>query len=200
MVAFAASLMLAPFAWRAIVESKYGDQIYKIQDVPKKDVAIVYGAAVYPNGRLSAVLRDRIETAIALYEKGSVQKLLMTGDQRDDSYDEPGTMAEYAISRGIMPEDLLVDGAGKRTYDSCYRAREVFGISNAVLISQAFHLPRALFTCEMLGINSVGVAADQRSYRGARWYAFRETLATMVALIDVIEKKPPAIMGRLDLN
>lgn len=184
-----------PFAWRSAVTWYYGRQIYSISEAPAEQVAIVYGAAVYGNGRLSAVLRDRMDTAIALYESGQVQKILVSGDNRKADYNEPGAMMAYAVRRGVPPEDIRPDYAGLRTYDTCYRAKHIFQVKSAVLITQDFHLPRALFTCNALGIEAIGVTADRRPYRGSRWYETRETAATLVALWDVIRRDNPAVLG-----
>jgi SanA protein len=184
-----------PFIWRGAVTWYYGRQIYSLSDAPAEQVAIVYGAAVYGNGRLSAVLRDRMETAIALYESGQVQKILVSGDNREADYNEPGAMMAYAVQRGVPPADIQPDYAGLRTYDTCFRARHIFQVESAVLITQDFHLPRALFTCNALGIDAIGVTADRQSYRAAGWYETRETAATLVALWDVIRRQNPAILG-----
>jgi SanA protein len=136
-----------------------------------------------------------METAIALYEGGQVQKILVSGDNREASYNEPGAMMAYAIQRGIPQADIQPDYAGLRTYDTCYRAKHIFKVESAVLITQDFHLPRALFTCNALGIKAIGVTADRQPYRAARWYETRETAATLVALFDVIRRQQPAILG-----
>jgi SanA protein len=192
---FLAAIAVFPFAWRSAVTWYYQRDIYALSEVPAERVAIVYGAAVYGNGRLSAVVRDRMETAIALYENGQVQKLLVSGDNRSADYNEPGAMMAYAVERGIPQEDIQPDYAGLRTYDTCYRAKHIFQVESAVLITQDFHLPRALFTCSALGIEVVGVTADRQPYRAARWYETRETAATLVALWDVIRRERPAILG-----
>lgn len=188
------ALIALPVVWRVVVKAYYNERILEPDLVSGNRVAIVFGAAVR-NGRLSTVLRDRMETAIHLYEAGLVEKIIVSGDRRSDLYDEPGTMKAYAIRRGVAASDLLVDIAGRRTYDTCYRARHVFGVDSVVLVTQAFHLPRALFTCERLGLSSVGVAADQRNYRAERWYEFREVAATTVALVDVIRRQQPPVLG-----
>ncbi|RMG94739.1 MAG: hypothetical protein D6706_13235 [Chloroflexi bacterium] len=190
-----AGLFAFPFVWRAAVKEWYGRQIYSVDDVPAERVAIVFGAAVYGNGRLSSVLRDRVETAVALYHAGRVQKIIVSGDNSSPNYNEPAAMMAYAIERGVPPELIQPDYGGRRTYDTCYRARHIFGVESAVLITQEFHLPRAIFTCQSLGIEASGVGADLRPYRGARWYEIRETAATLVALWDVIRKSPPPVLG-----
>ncbi|MGB0385967.1 MAG: SanA/YdcF family protein [Ardenticatenaceae bacterium] len=194
-LAILAILMVFPFLWKYGVESYYNGSIYNSTETPSEKVAVVFGAAVYGNGRLSAVLRDRMETAIGLYNAGVVQKLLVSGDNRFDHYDEPGAMMAYAIQRGVPEEDIHPDYAGRRTYDTCYRARHVFGVDSAVLVTQNFHLPRALFICNSLGVKSVGTSADLRPYRGTRWYKVRETGATLLALWDVMSGKQAEVLG-----
>lgn len=190
-------LLLAsfPLAWRKVVQWVYGRAIYTADTIPADRVAIVFGAAVYGNGRLSSVLRDRMDTAIGLYQAGAVQKILVSGDNQTDDYNEPGAMLAYAIARGVNPADVQPDYGGRRTYDTCYRAREVFQLETAVLVTQEFHLPRALFTCRRLGVDAIGVAADLRPYRAAGWYAIRETAATLVALWDIIRQEPSPVLG-----
>lgn len=188
-------LALLPVAWRKLVQLSYARHIHTVESAPSEQVAIVYGAAVYANGRLSTVLRDRMDTAIALYEAGKVDTLLVSGANNSAQRNEPEAMRLYALSRGVAPQAILVDSGGLRTYDTCYRARHEFGVVSAVLVTQEFHLPRALFTCRQLGITAVGVTADLRPYRGARWYALRETAATLVALWDVTRMQPAQILG-----
>lgn len=193
LLAFGALLVISPLIWRQVVVRRYEPRIYSPADVPERSTAIVFGAAVYRGGRLSTVLRDRMDTAIALYRQGAVSQLLVTGDGLSNRYDEPSAMKAYATQQGVAAEDVFLDLGGQRTYDSCYRARDFFGVEDAVLVTQSFHLSRALFVCEQLGIDAVGVSADLRAYRGARWYAFREVAATLVALNDVLWQREPAV-------
>jgi SanA protein len=143
------------------------------------------------------MLQDRVETAVRLYEAGRVQKLLFSGDNRFANYNEPGRMMDYAIARGVPAEDIQLDYAGRRTYDTCYRARDIFQLEAAILVTQDFHLPRALFICRSLGLDAVGVAADLQPYgrRSVAWSKGREFLATLVALFDVIRRRPAPVMG-----
>ena len=188
-------IVLSPFVWRKGVQWVYGRSIYTTATAPTDQVAIVFGAAVYGSGRLSPVLRDRMDTAVTLYQDGKVEKILVSGDNRFEDYDEPGAMMEYAIQQGVAPDDIQPDYAGRRPYDTCYRAREIFQLDSAILVTQEFHLPRAIFTCRRLGIEAVGVAADLRPYRDARFYEVRETLATAVALWDTIRQLPAPVLG-----
>jgi SanA protein len=192
-----------PLVWNCWVGWRYGLEIYPAENVRKERVAIVFGARIYADGRLSSMLRDRVETAVQLYEAGKVNKLLLSGDNRFVDYDEPGRMMDYAIARGVPEEDLQPDYGGRRTYDTCYRAREIFGLESAVLVSQAFHLPRALFICRHIGIDAVGVAADLQPYsrRSLAWSRLREMPALTAALVDVIKRSPPPVLGeRIPIN
>jgi SanA protein len=192
-----AALIALPFAWRAIVHGAYAGRIYTPDSVPPRRVAIVFGAAIYRNGALSAMLEDRVETAVRLYEDGKVERLLFSGDNRYVEYNEPGRMADYAIARGVPPEAIQPDYGGRSTYDTCYRARDIFGVEKAILVTQGFHLPRALFTCDRLGLDVVAVGADLQSYgeRSLRWSENREIPALLGALVDVLRGRPAEVLG-----
>ncbi|MBK9924207.1 MAG: YdcF family protein [Anaerolineales bacterium] len=170
---------------------------FSVDDVPTKRVAIVFGAEVKKDGTPSVVLRDRIETAVVLYKSGKVEKLLMSGDNRFVDYNEPEAMRQYAVSLGIPDEAIVLDYAGRRTYDTCYRAKEIFQVDSAILVTQGFHLSRSLFLCNSFGVESVGVGADNYYYlKRLRlvWY-IRETLATTQAVWDVYVQHPVPVLG-----
>lgn len=190
-------LISFPLLWRAWVDSSRSHEIYTVESAPVARVAIVFGARIYPSGRLSAMLMDRVETAIQLYEADKVEKLLFSGDNSSQYYNEPGAMMAYARQRGVPEEDIQLDYAGLRTYDTCYRAQAIFQLESAVLVTQRFHLPRAIFTCDQLGIKVFGVAADRREYhpRSIAWSEMREIPATLMALLDVVRRRPPTFLG-----
>jgi SanA protein len=191
-----ALLLSLPFILRAWAARHYQERTYTvIDDVPSQPAAIVFGAGYLPSGRLSDALADRMETAIDLYHAGKVNKLLLTGDNRRADYNEPAAMARYAEARDIPRQDLVLDYAGRRTYDSCYRAGEIFGLEQAVLVTQAFHLPRALFTCDRLGLEVVGVTADRHRYLRSPWYELRELAALSRAWLDLNLVKPLPVLG-----
>lgn len=171
--------------------------IYSTNDSPSKQVAIVFGAGLRRDGTPTAILRDRVETAADLYSSGKVEKILMSGDNRFDNYNEPEAMRQYALSLGIPSQDIALDYAGRRTYDTCYRARAIFGVESALLVSQKFHLPRALFLCNTLGLESDGVEANQRRYRriSLLFWNLREQLATIGAFLDVYVSNPLPVLG-----
>jgi SanA protein len=185
-------------AWIIIVTIRHAaaERSYqRIEDAPARPIAIVFGAGVWPGGQLSNVLADRVETAVALYRAGKVRKLLMTGDNRFAWYNEPGAMGEYAEQRGVPAADIVYDYAGRRTYDSCYRARHIFGIESAILVTQAYHLPRALYTCRQMGIDAVGIAADRQAYQYIRRFRLRELPALLVAWFETNFLHPLPVLG-----
>lgn len=168
-----------------------------VENAPTQRVAIVFGAGLTRSGNASAVLRDRIRAAADLYFAGKVEKLLMSGDNSDVYYDEPTAMKEYALSLGIPEADIVLDFAGRRTYDTCYRARAIFGVTEAILVTQAYHLPRAILTCNLLGVSASGVPAyESRYWRGAmEYWTMREYLATAGAFWDLFFARPEPILG-----
>lgn len=167
-------------------------------EVPEKPVAIIFGAGLRRDGSPTAVLRDRVNKGVELYLNGKVSKLLMSGDNRSEYYDEPTAMRDYAVALGVPEEDIVLDYAGLRTYDTCYRAAAIFGIQQATLVTQAFHLPRALYTCNSLGISAVGVAADRYRYLPGSMaiWNIRETLATVIAIFDLHVTRPVPVLGQ----
>jgi SanA protein len=173
------------------------NRIYEASDSPHKRVAIVFGAGLRRDGTPTAILRDRVETAVDLYSSGKVEKILMSGDNRFANYNEPESMRQYALSLGIPAEAIALDYAGRRTYDTCYRAKAIFGVQSALLVSQKFHLPRALFLCNTLGLESDGVEANQRRYRRISLliWNLREQLATIGAFLDVYVSNPLPVLG-----
>jgi len=141
------------------------------------------------------MLRDRMDTAIQLYREGLVRKLLVSGDNRFADYDEPSRMYDYAVAQGLPPEDVVRDYAGRRTYDTCYRAPAIFGVTRAILVTQRFHLPRAIFTCRNLGVDAVGFSADRRIYWSNPYYRLRDAIATLRAWWDVKVARPTPVLG-----
>ena len=170
---------------------------FSVKDVSPRRVAIVFGAGLWRDGTPTPILRDRVQTAANLYFGGKVEKLLMSGDNRFVDYNEPESMRQYALSLGVPDEAIVLDYAGRRTYDTCYRARDIFRVDSAILVTQGFHLSRALFLCNMLGVDGVGVPADIQYYRKisrALW-TFREMLATLDAINDIFYKRPLPVLG-----
>lgn len=168
-------------------------------DLPAARVAMVFGAGVRPDGRLSPMLADRVDAAVELYQLGRVQRLLMTGDNSRTDYDEVSAMRAYAEQRGIPGAHITLDYAGFSTYESCYRAGPIFGVSDAILITQRYHLPRAVYTCRALGMQVHGLASpDWERYPASVMlpYTIREYAATLKALWQLHISRPlPTFLG-----
>jgi SanA protein len=153
---------------------------------PPPRVAVVFGASVTGSGALSPILEDRMNTAIELYRARKVDRILVSGDSRHPSYNEPKAMREYLIEKnGIAPDDVIVDYTGRSTYETCLRAREVFGLDRAVLVSQRDHLPRALYIANQLGLDAVGMAGDLRQKQTIDYQRAREWLAEVKAFLNL---------------
>jgi SanA protein len=172
-----------------------------VDDAPPRRVAVVFGAGLWRDGSPTPILRDRVATAADLYFKGKVEKLLMSGDNRVVEYNEPAAMRAYALTLGVPNEAIVLDYAGRRSYDTCYRAKAIFGVSEAILVTQKFHLPRTVFLCNALGVDGVGVEANRRYYRklSRLYWNLRELPATLGALLDVYITKPLPVLGDPEL-
>jgi SanA protein len=191
----AAALAALIFAAWTLTSRYQGRILVRLEDVPEKPVALVFGAGYWPDGTPSDIMKDRVEAAVDLYRAGRVRKVLFSGDNRFIDYNEPGKMREYALSLGLPAEAIVLDYAGRRTYDTCYRARDVFGLREVVLVTQRYHLPRALYICERLGLNAVGYAADRRPYVYIRQYWLREIPALWVAWWQLGISHPSPVLG-----
>jgi len=175
---------------------------YTVESVPHRDVAVVFGAGLWRDGSPTPVLRDRVATAVELYFQGKIKKLLMSGSRASTSYDEPGAMKTYALSLGVPEQDILLDYACDRSYDTCYRAKHIFGLDTVTLVTQQFHLPRTLFLCNQLGLPAIGVEADRRIYRRSStiFWNLRELPATLTAVWDVYVKQPIPSLSTTELH
>lgn len=189
------ALVAWPLALRAWTHRRYQDRVYAVADVLPRSVALVFGAGLWADGSPTPVLADRVRTAAELYHAGKVRVLLMSGDNSRADYNEPQAMLEYAVACGVPAEVVVLDYAGRRTYDSCYRARHIFGVQKAIFVTQAFHLDRALYIADRLGIDAVGVPADKRSYVYIQRYRWREVAATFAAWWDLNLLRPLPVMG-----
>jgi SanA protein len=200
-VACGIAVMVLLGSLRLWIEHKYRDRIYaRVEDMPPRPVArpvaLVFGAGLWPDGSLTPILADRVATAADLYHAGIVRKLLLSGDNRFVNYNEPQRMLEYAVRLGVPPEDVVLDYAGRRTYDSCYRARAIFGVERAVVVTQRFHAARALYLCDALGVDGIAILADRQQYSIERvsWET-REYLAIVLAVWDVNVRHPLPVLG-----
>lgn len=178
---------------RSFVLIKTRAMIFSAEDVPAKRVTIVFGGGLNRNGTLTPEIASRVEIATDLYFAGKTEKLLMSGDNRFVYYNEPAAMREYAMQLGVPDRVITLDYAGRRTYDTCYRAGYIFKLKEAILVTQQYHLPRSLYTCDQLGVKVVGVPAS-RTYQYV-YGNFREFLAVDAMLWDVHISHPLPVLG-----
>ena len=191
-LAAAAALVLLVIGANAyILLSARGESTGRIADVPPAEVAIVPGALVQPNGKMSAMLGDRVRQAARLWHAGKVEKILVSGDHQSWAYDEPDTMRKALVRRGVTPRDIFEDHAGFDTWATMERARGIFGVRDAVVVTQGFHMPRALFLADAAGIDATGFTADLHrwGYQG-RKSEVREVLSRVKAIADVTLDTP----------
>src|SRR5665811_16553 len=153
------------------------------------EVAVILGASILTNGHLSPVLRDRVDTAIELYEAKKVDNILVTGDNSTVAYNEVNPVRLYLMEQGIPDKDIFLDHAGFDTYSSLYRARDIFLASSMTIVTQSFHLPRSVFIARKLGINAYGMNADQGNYK--RMNYIREIFANEKAVMNLFFNREP---------
>lgn len=161
----------------------------------KADCILVLGALVRPDGTPSKMLKDRLDRAIELYQSGAAPKLLMSGDHGSVDYDEVNEMKKYAIAAGVPSEDIFMDHAGFSTYESVYRAKEIFGAKEVIIVTQRYHIYRALYTARTLDLTAVGVPASDERYGGQLYRDLREMAARNKDFFYTILKVKPTYLG-----
>ncbi|MBT8224707.1 MAG: DUF218 domain-containing protein [Dactylosporangium sp.] len=168
-----------------------------VQDVPDTPVALVLGNRVYPGGGVSRILRGRLDTARRLYTAGKVRVILLSGDSVSPGYDEVGTMRQWLERHGVPAARIVEDPAGLDTYSSCVRAVKIFGVPRATVVTQAYHLPRAVTLCRKAGLDAVGIQADMPKLSAFTRHrrALRDNLACVKAVGEVIIKPDPQYLG-----
>ncbi|WP_181798832.1 vancomycin high temperature exclusion protein, partial [Streptomyces sp. WELS2] len=184
-------LALLPATWLRLSTA---DRLRTTADVPRTGVAVVFGAGLW-HGKPSPYLAHRLDAAVTLYRAGRIEAVLVTGDNSREDYDEPDAMRAYLRRHGVPDRRIVADYAGFDTWDSCVRARRIFGVDRAVLISQDFHIRRAVALCEAAGVDAygVGVAAEH----DATWYygGTRELFAAGKAALDAVFRPDPRFLG-----
>lgn len=197
-LALAALCAAAAFAIDAHVRSSAESRIVTVDEAAalgEVDCVLVLGCGVHPDGRPSDMLADRIAQGVALYENGTSPKLLMSGDHGRSDYDEVNAMRDVAVEAGVPVDDVFMDHAGFSTYESMYRARDVFQAKRIVIVSQRYHLYRALYVAERLGLDAYGVSADLRPYAGQEGREVREVLARGKDFFTSMVQPQPTFLG-----
>lgn len=179
------------------IKNETAARILSVEEAAEEgaDCILVLGCGVRPDGTPSLMLTDRVETGIALYQAGAAEKLLMSGDHGTEDYDEVNTMKNIAKENGVPSADIFMDHAGFSTYDSVYRTKEIFCAKKVIIVSQKYHLPRALYIAEKLGLDAYGVAAADIHYRGQSYREVREMLARAKDFFSVAWKRKPTLLG-----
>ncbi|WP_443047396.1 SanA/YdcF family protein [Streptomyces sp. KMM 9044] len=184
-------LALLPATWMRLAAE---GRLHTTTDVPRTDVAVVFGAGLW-DGEPSPYLAHRLDAAAELYRAGRIGVVLVTGDNSREEYDEPDAMRAYLTRHGVPDARIVSDYAGFDTWDSCVRAKKIFGVDRAVLISQGFHIRRAVTLCQAAGVSSYGVGVDDR--HDVTWYygGAREILAAGKAALDAAFRPDPHFLG-----
>ncbi|MCC6372350.1 MAG: YdcF family protein [Bacteroidia bacterium] len=179
------------------VNSLSKNYIFKTtKDVPESYTALVLGAFVYKSGHLSGILQDRVEKAVELYKNKKVKRFLLSGDHGRKKYDEVNSMKKYLLEKGIDTADIFLDHAGFDTYNSMVRAKEVFEVNDVIIVSQEFHLPRAVYIARSKGLNAYGVMAEDTYYPSINSLKTREIFANLKAFYEVLINKKPKFLGK----
>lgn len=198
LLAMATVGVAALFGMNAMVKHSTKDQILSVEEAAQLqdvDCILVLGCGVHDDGSPSDMLHDRLRRSLELYEAGTAPKLLMTGDHGREGYNEVDAMKSFAVEAGIAPEDVFMDHAGFSTYESMYRAKEIFQAKKIVIVSQDYHLYRAIYIAQQLGLEAYGVSANYRNYRNQKAMDTREVLARVKDTVTCIFKPEPTYLG-----
>lgn len=197
-IGFAIGGVLGVWGLLLICVKSYASQytFQALKRAPIVPVGIIFGAGYKQNGEPSKYLKDRLDTGIALFRAGKIKKLLLSGDNGVASHDELDVMKRYCKAKNIDSTKVFVDYAGFDTYSTLYRAKHVFKIDQALLVSQNYHLDRAVFTGRILGLHCYGISSDKGHYKGYRQNFLREQAAIINAFIELITNRKPAFLGK----
>ena len=198
LVILGAIVLLGVFAVNLYMKAAMRDFIISEEELTKLtdvDCILVLGAGVRDNGKPTDMLADRVTVGVRAYKTGVSDRLLMSGDHGRRDYDEVNVMKDFAAERGVSRDDIFCDHAGFSTYESMYRAADIFGAKKIVIVTQSYHLYRAIYDARKLGIEAYGISADERNYRGQKYMDAREVLARAKDFIWCIVKPEPTYRG-----
>ncbi|NLI92311.1 MAG: DUF218 domain-containing protein [Peptococcaceae bacterium] len=165
------------------------------EEIPEADAVLILGAYVFPDGTVSQVLDDRLSVGYDLYEKGKAPKIIVSGDHGRKDYDEVNSMKDFLKEKGVPGQDVFMDHAGFSTYESIYRARDIFQVKKVIIVTQKYHLMRAVFIARELGLEAYGVCSDKRDYLNMGFYELREIAARNKDFMMAILKPKPTFLG-----
>lgn len=170
---------------------------YDINQIPNAQAVLILGAKAWPNEVMSDILHDRALTGLEVYKAGKVEKILISGDHGQRDYDEVNIVKSFLLESNAEPQDIFLDHAGFDTYDSLYRARDIFKIKSIIIATQNFHLPRAVYIAKKLGLNAYGLSSDKHIYLGMERIQIREALAKVKAVLNIFLKSKPKYLGEI---
>lgn len=183
------------FGLMVSVRSEYDHKIYRdVQQLPEESAAVVLGASVYRDRTPSDALEDRLDAAVRAWRADKAEIIILSGDDGRYAQEEVQSMLNYLVNRGIPRDKIVIDGNNARTFDSCYRLKNELNRNEVVLITQEFHLPRALYLCNKMGLDAWGLPADQRLYRDIVWFTIRDWLASALAYWDIRYQRLPTYL------
>ena len=197
-LALLVAVAVGPWAWVSLASRGH---VHTVDDAPSAPVALVLGAGLNPDGTPSAFLAGRLEAARALYASGRTRVILVSGDNRVADYDEPTAMRDWLAAHGVPADAVVRDFAGRDTYDSCTRAKRIFGVGEVLVVSQGYHLPRAVATCRAVGLAAEGVGDWTARVHPVQWTAGarREKIAAGKAVVDVVSGRDP-VLGQVETS
>ena len=190
-----AAVLIGGYGINSYILDSTAQKIVSPDSLSGYDCIIVLGCGVKSDKTPSDMLRDRLLCAIDLYKSGAADKIIMSGDHGSAYYDEVNVMRSFAMERGVESDDIFMDHAGFSSYETIYRARDVFMVKKAVVVTQLYHLPRVLHICNSLAVEAVGVPADKMKYSGMRYYEAREALARIKDFFTCLIKPLPTYLG-----
>ena len=181
-----------------VLAESHGRTYTDASQVPARDVALVLGAQVYPSGQPSPYLAGRLDRAAELFRAGTVKVIIVSGDNGTTHYDEPTSMQKYLVAKGIPADKIVLDYAGFDTYASCVRAKKILGVTKLVVISQSYHVPRAVATCRLVGVDAIGLGDRSVNTSDGTWRSgqAREVLADIKMVLDVTTDRTPLLGPR----
>lgn len=194
-VALVGATLAGSMLWMRSISDPH---LYSLEAAPHRPVAVVLGSQVYADQRPSPILVDRLEAARQLYQRGKVRAVLVTGDNGQVRYNEVDPMRRWLITNGVPESKVVGDYAGFDTYSSCVRAVQIFGVTDAIVVTQAFHLPRAVALCRKVGMDAIGVSASNGGLSDdtLRRLSLRDDVACVKAAIQIVTRPDPKYLGR----
>ncbi len=183
------------------VRNEFQDKVYpSVENLPEDSTMVVLGASVYRDRTPSDALEDRLDMAVRAYRANKVKRIILSGDDGRWAQEEVQTMLNYMYNRDVPDSIVIVDGNNARTFDSCYRLKNELRQNDVVLITQGFHMPRALYLCNKMGLDAWGLESDLRMYKDIVWFTVRDWMASLLAWWDIYNQRLPSYLQAEVIN